>query len=192
MTYSDRQTQIIETSITIIAEQGMKDLTMARIAKRLGITDAALYRHFAGKRDILFGMVDYLENRVISRLESEIFSGQNPDKRLAATLNSFFAHLEQHKGFPRLLFSEAVHFNDPELRSRFLGTIEKVILLFRKQLDLAVSEGTLRKDLDTEAAARVLFGLIQSSALLFSLSDFNTKILEEPGRFLEVLLKGLE
>ena len=192
MKYSDRQTQIIETAITIIAEKGIKDLTVARIAERLGITDAALYRHFAGKRDILFGMADFLEDKVISRLVKEIFSGQNPDRRLSSLLKSFFSHLEHHRGFPRLLFSEAVHNNDPELRSRFLAIIEKVILLFRKQLDLSVSEGILRKDLDTEAAARILFGLIQSSALLFSLSDFNPKILKEPDRFLEVLLKGLE
>ena len=52
-----RQHEIIQATMEIIAEQGIQNFTMATLAKRIGITDGALYKHFTSKKDILMSMV---------------------------------------------------------------------------------------------------------------------------------------
>ena len=56
-----RKQQIARAAMEIIAEEGMHNLVMVKIAKRVGVTDAALYKHFKSKKDILFYMIEDIE-----------------------------------------------------------------------------------------------------------------------------------
>ncbi|NLB35542.1 MAG: helix-turn-helix transcriptional regulator [Elusimicrobia bacterium] len=59
MIYTERQKQIIETSMKLIASGGIQTLTMKRISEGIDITEAAIYRHFKSKLDILLGILEY-------------------------------------------------------------------------------------------------------------------------------------
>ncbi|MBL6964026.1 MAG: helix-turn-helix transcriptional regulator, partial [Candidatus Marinimicrobia bacterium] len=53
--YTERQDQIIQESIQLIAEKGIQGLTIKNISKAIGITEPAIYRHFDSKNDIILG-----------------------------------------------------------------------------------------------------------------------------------------
>ena len=55
--FTARQLQIIQESITLIAEKGIQGLTMKNLASAIGVSEPALYRHFKSKNDILSGII---------------------------------------------------------------------------------------------------------------------------------------
>ena len=59
--YNKRQNQIIEAAIEVIAESSIQALTVKRLAEKIGISDAALYRHFKNKMEILEAVLCYFE-----------------------------------------------------------------------------------------------------------------------------------
>lgn len=75
-----RRPQILEAALTLISEGGLHTVTTRRIAERVGLSEAALFRHFPDKQAILEGCLDHLEslmfpghdqipNDALSRLE---------------------------------------------------------------------------------------------------------------------------
>jgi AcrR family transcriptional regulator len=55
--FSERQEQIINASIELISEQSIQALTIKNIAKKINVTDGAIYRHFPSKTSILLGII---------------------------------------------------------------------------------------------------------------------------------------
>ena len=72
--FTKRQTQIIQASVAIIATKGIQGLTMKKIAASIGISEPAIYRHFASKNEILSGIIKLMrmksqENAQVSKIE---------------------------------------------------------------------------------------------------------------------------
>ncbi|MEA2063210.1 MAG: TetR/AcrR family transcriptional regulator [Gemmatimonadota bacterium] len=190
--FAGRKEEIVVTALRIIAVEGMQRLTMKNIAGRIGISDAALYRHFDCKRDILRGVICHVGEQLFSRISRAAVEISDPVEKLREILRIHFSHIRQHQGLPRMLFSEAVHQNDPELRSLFLSTVNRNLELIRSILENARELGKVREDLDIESAALAFFGLVQSAALLWSLSDFKSGAIQEADAMFEVFVRGLD
>jgi AcrR family transcriptional regulator len=65
-----RQAQITQVTLRLVAEHGLAGASMSRIAEAVGVSNAALYRHFASREDILIAAHDVLVERVFSWLRS--------------------------------------------------------------------------------------------------------------------------
>ncbi|MBI4978208.1 MAG: TetR/AcrR family transcriptional regulator [Spirochaetes bacterium] len=64
-----RQRSITDAALAVIAENGIETLTVKAIGKRLRISDAALYKHFPGKNDILAAIVDLFRDGSLDALK---------------------------------------------------------------------------------------------------------------------------
>lgn len=164
-----RQREIIEATLELLAESGTQNLTTARIAEQVGISEAALYRHFDGKFDIIGSSIKFVGKRMRSEL-SEIPEEKSAKKKLKRV---FFHHLEyikDHPGNARLLFSDDIHFDDPELRKLLRGIVEERKSFIREIIEEGQQQGAIKPGMDPEGVALMFIGLIQSKVLLWSLS----------------------
>jgi len=59
--YSEMQKKIVAASVNIMAVEGFYNLTIKNIARRIGVTDGAIYKHFESKDDILLGIISYFK-----------------------------------------------------------------------------------------------------------------------------------
>ncbi|MCK4529791.1 MAG: TetR/AcrR family transcriptional regulator, partial [Candidatus Marinimicrobia bacterium] len=50
---TERQTQILNSSMELIADKGIQGFTIKNLSEKIGITEPAIYRHFESKTDIL-------------------------------------------------------------------------------------------------------------------------------------------
>ena len=80
---TERQTQIIESALELIAEKGIQGLTIKNLSKKIGVTEPAIYRHFENKSSILLtilnnfkqmasmmsGMIPTLEGTAFDKIE---------------------------------------------------------------------------------------------------------------------------
>ncbi len=80
--YSIRQKEIIDATISIIYELGYHSLTVKKIAGRLDITDAALYKHFSGKESMISAVIDYFEDESAMVIEKIMDDDSGPVEKV--------------------------------------------------------------------------------------------------------------
>lgn len=158
MPLSDRQREITDAALVLINDQGIQELTMKRIAAAVGVSEPALYRHFASKSEILSAVIDEVEAFRAQAINAVYSSRQEA----AAALSVFFeAHAKLFVGRPELtiiLFSEDVFRNDPALLTRIEGIVSGTQKVVRDEIEKGKRSRKFRQDLDAETAALMLVG----------------------------------
>ena len=164
-----RKEQIALTAIDIISEGGTQNLSMLKIAERIGVTDAALYKHFKSKNEMLLFMVDIIENMLIGRLKEHSKQFKDPLERLKNILSFQFRFIEENKGIPRILFSEALQFKDDKLTSKTSNILQQYLNLIKETMIEAQENGSIKSRIDTETVSFIFLGMIQSTVVLWTL-----------------------
>jgi AcrR family transcriptional regulator len=173
-----RQKQIIDAARKIIIEYGGEHVTVRGIAKEVGISEADIYRHFRSKRDILSLLADHIEKNLVKDLTRTSTSGDTFLEILDSILRSHLSAIEQRQGISFQVIAEIVSLGDKELNQKISGTINKYIALLKELLSEGVKHGEVRDDIELEAAATLLFGMMQGLVNLWALSNYSF-ILEE-------------
>jgi AcrR family transcriptional regulator len=186
-----RKQEIIQATMEIIAKQGIQNFTMATLAKRIGITDGALYKHFKSKKEILMSMVAEVFRRLSTFMNPQVALYDDPMDKLQNILRLHLEYLEKHQGVPRILFSEAVHTTDQDAKRLMYSGISHYLDVIRGILYRAIQEGQVRQDLDIDIAATAFLGLIQGNVILWSLSDFAFPLAERHAALWQVFTEGL-
>ena len=167
---------------------GSENVTVRRIAQEVGFSEAAVYRHFKSKKDILYLLVETIESSLLSDLDVQ---GRPDYGRLENVLYNHLSALEMRRGISFQVISEIVSLGDKKLNNRIYAAINKYIDKLKELLLNEVEKGTVRGDIDVDAAALILFSVAHGLSNIWTLSNysFNPKDRFEP--VLDVLRKGL-
>ena len=157
----ERRQVIIETVIKLAGKQNPSKITTAAIAKHMGLTQGALFRHFPNKDAILEAVMEWVASSLLSCTKKAIDEKSSP---LDALKSMFMAHTEfiaEHPGIPRLLFTELQ-------RSEETATKQIVQTLIRRYEDRLNSLfeqgkacGEIDEKLNNDAAATLFIGTVQ-------------------------------
>jgi TetR/AcrR family transcriptional regulator len=167
-----RQLQIIEAAQALIRTHGSEHLTVRRIAKKVGISEGAIYRHFSSKAKILSFLLQHIETVLITEVSPDRLGADRATLgAIERVLANHFEGIEKRNGISFQVVAEIISLGDKKLNRQALRTTQKYIACLKELLDRGMRDGSLREDLDTEAAAALLFGLIQSLANNWALSN---------------------
>ena len=166
-----RRKQIIETLRKIIIKYGSEHVTVRKLAKEIGVSGGAIYRHFKSKREVLVFLVDYIEENLIGDIE-KAYPIKNSLELLEKISRDLLSSIEQRKGVSFLVIAEIISLGDKRLNRRisevlngFLDHIKQIILE-------GIKAGQIRKDIDVDMAAMTFFGMLQGLVTIWSLSGF--------------------
>lgn len=154
--------EIVAAAIVEIAERGYHETSLAKIAKRLGVSTGTIYNYFTDKRQILEHAVDESLATVAglaSTLISEpSMSGQSAKKR-SERLADVIAELIVGDPQTVKMLLVIASITDPELRARWTGANRIVIAGVQQYLDAGIANGTVRADINTEATATAIIAI---------------------------------
>ena len=186
----ERRDEIIAVTLQLASEVGPEGITTEAIAKRVGVTQAAIFRHFPRKHDIWAAVVAWLRERVTVRWAEALRQTDDPAGRLRAVVAAQFLFITTIPALPAVLLSRELH-AQAGLRAGLLGVMGE----FRKTLAGILREGQgvgmVRADISPEAAANLLIALVQGTALRWSLSDGAFDLVAEGEALLGLALEGL-
>jgi TetR/AcrR family transcriptional regulator len=183
----ERREEIIQAVLELAAEQGVKQVTTQAIADRVGIAQPTVFRHFKTRDAILRAALEWISKGLMAVL-TPLLSGRGPaDVRLRQLLTRQLQFISQRRGLPRLLFSERLHLEDPELKAVVVRIMESYRSRVSALLSEGVGQGCFRDDLDADETAALIVALIQGLVMRWSLTDFSTP-LDEQGEALWRLL----
>ncbi|MDY6794556.1 MAG: TetR/AcrR family transcriptional regulator [Actinomycetota bacterium] len=152
--YEKQHEEIIRAATKVFAETNYDVGTMAMIAKEAGISEAMLYKHFDGKKELFITCFNRIIEELMSRYRECYL--RNPDDPLRYLEDSAVAYVEYiktssggSKYFSHLLSSTY----DPELKKPLVDYFKASVDTVKKALDRAREAGDLRDNLDTELLA---------------------------------------
>ena len=166
-----RQKQIVNAAREMIVKYGSEHVTVRRIASAVGISEAAIYRHFKNKKAVLALLVDDIENRLIADFTSIGTNGKSPLEILEGGLRGPLS--VRRKGVSFQVIAEIVSLGDKKLNKKISVMINKYIERLTDLLSNGVKSGEVREDVDRKAAATVLFGMMQGLVSIWALSGYS-------------------
>ncbi len=140
-----RRVQIKKAVLKVIAKEGLHNLSIKNLAKTVGITEGAIFRHFSSKRAIIISIMDDVKTELMSELKTIANSKLPAEEKLFRYLSCHISYLINNKGISILLFSEAAHLNDKELKKRLNSILVEHEALITKIINGGIKEGKWKK-----------------------------------------------
>ncbi|MFZ5508488.1 MAG: nucleoid occlusion factor SlmA [Pseudomonadota bacterium] len=152
----ERRLQILQTIAEMLQDPKGEKITTALLAKKLDVSEAALYRHFASKAQMFEGLIEFIESSlfsVINRIAAEEQSGTRQAELIVALLLGF---AQKNRGLTRVLTGDALVNEDERLQARINQLLDRIEAALKQSLRVAASGNELVQGEDVGAAANML------------------------------------
>ncbi len=186
-----RRRQIIEAARNLIASKGMEGVTIDAIAAAVGLSEGAIYRHFASKQQILLHLIEEIERNLLDMVGEAQLGGGPPLEKLERIMVAHLTYTDSERAVSFIVIAEAIAFEGIGLRSRVSAMLQRYVDSIQQVLQQGVGEGSLPPDLDVEAAAATFLALIQSTAVFRALADYTWSMAEWRSRVWHIYVAGL-
>ena len=186
-----RQEQIKKAVLDIIYTDGLKKLSTSNLAKRIGMSEGAIFRHFHSKQDIILSIIKDVQTDFIGSLRKIANSNQQPKERLEAFLCQTVRYLTENKGITVLLFSEASHNNDEVLKNNLLEIFNNQKKLASKIMLDGIALGVWDESIPVENVAMLYMGIPVSLNVELVLNGGEFHIDNFCERMMQLMLKML-
>lgn len=171
--YSDRQVQIINAAIKLMGEGGIQLLTTKNLAREVGLSEPALYRHFSNKVDILEQVLSYLRHKIIQRLRNITSSELSPSDKLRELVSRQFAAFTNRPEIVVVLLSEGLYQNNKKLSDLVYSIMQESASFYLQMIKDGQDSGEFRKDVPAERISIMLMGSMRFCVIQWHLSDFS-------------------
>lgn len=184
---AERKAQIVDEAMRLAAELGPDRMTTQKLADAVGITQAAIFRHYPSKSEIWQAVADRIGSVMPANITE---SDQPPLDRLRIIVRRQLEFIVKTPSIPAILYSRELHAENEALRKQFSGMIAKRQALFAGIFKAAVDAGDLRPELDPEDAARLVLAFIQGMAMRWSMEERQFDLVADGMRLLELQLRS--
>ncbi|HEY0846421.1 MAG TPA: TetR/AcrR family transcriptional regulator [Noviherbaspirillum sp.] len=187
----ERRAVTVDTVVELAAEQNPSEITTSAIAKRMGLTQGALFRHFPTKDAILQAVMEWVAEQLLSRVDKAAESAASPLQALEAV---FMAHIEfvaQRPGVPRIIFGELQRAEETAPKRLVQTIVRRYGERLHKLIEAGKSSGELDPGLDSEAAATLFIGTIQGLVMQSLLAGDVSRIRRDAPRAFAIYRRGI-
>ncbi|MEY3572493.1 MAG: nucleoid occlusion factor SlmA [Burkholderiaceae bacterium] len=183
----ERRIQILQAIAAMLEEGQPERVTTAALAEKIGVSEAALYRHFASKAQMYEGLLEFIEDTLFGLINRIEAGPETPNEKAKSVLRVLLGFSDKNPGMTRVLIGEAITFENTRLQSRVNQLISRVEASLRQSLKLARLESASSSDADPAALAAVCMAYVQGRWLRYAKSGFR----EHPTADLEFALHHL-
>jgi TetR/AcrR family transcriptional regulator len=165
----ERRLQILQTLVAMLEQPGAERVTTAGLATKIGVSEAALYRHFASKAQMFEGLIDFVDQSVmglIRQVTDREPAGLQQASRIVALLLQF---AEKNPGMCRVMNGDALVLEHERLQERINLLFDKIEAQLRQSLK---GTGSATPTSDAQVTASILVAFIQGRLQRFAHSGF--------------------
>ena len=185
-----RRQQILESLALMLEASPGERITTARLAKEVGVSEAALYRHFPSKSKMFEGLIEFIEETIFSRVNLIVADEPAALPRCEKILGLLLAFVERNPGISRMLTGDALAGETERLRGRIAQFYDRLETQLKQILrDAELREG-LRTELPVGMAANLLMSTAEGRIAQFVRSEFKRSPTEHWADQWSVLVAG--
>ena len=187
----ERRAATVDAVVELAVEQNPSEITTKAIAKHMGVTQGALFKHFPTKDAILQAVMEFVAERLLSRVDKAARGAPTP---VAAIEAIFMAHIEfvvENPGVPRMMFGELQHARLTAPKRMAQTLIRRYGERLHDLLEEGKTIGELSASLDTSAAATLFIGTIQGLVMQSMLAGDVELVRKDAPKVFTIFLRGI-
>jgi len=187
----ERRAVTVEAVVRLAAAQNPSEISTTAIARHMGVTQGALFRHFPSKDAIFEAVMGWVADRLLVRLDEAARAAASP---LAGLEAMFLAHAEfvaEHPGVPRMIFGELQRAEQTAPKRAAQAFIRRYGKRVRRLVEEGQAAGEIAAGLDAAAAATVFVGTIQGLVMQSLLAGDVQRIRRDAPRVFAIYRRGL-
>ncbi len=185
-----RRQQILEALAVMLEESPGARITTAALAKQVGVSEAALYRHFPSKSKMFEGLIEFIEESLFSRISLILSEESDTFTRCEKILHLVLAFCERNPGITRILTGDALAGETERLRQRVAQLFERIETQLRQILREAELREGLHFGLSISATVNVMTAVVEGKVAQFVRSEFRALPTESWKEQWPYLIKG--
>ena len=186
-----RKAEIVAAVLDLADRIGPDRVTTGAAAAAVGVSQAALFRHFPTKAAMWLAVADHVTGELAIAWQRAMTGTDGPIDRVTALVGAQLGQIVSTPALPMLLFSRELNVGNEDLRAAFRGLLMKFQGLIVTELARGQTAGSLRREVAPEDAAVLLTSLVQGMAIRWSLGARNFSLIGEGKRVLEIQLRLL-
>ncbi|XGA80883.1 nucleoid occlusion factor SlmA [Halomonas sp. CH40] len=168
----DRRQQILQALALMLEEDSGKRITTAALARQVGVSEAALYRHFPSKARMYEGLIEFIEESLFTRITRILDDVPDAMGRCTRILTLVLAFAEKNPGLARVMHGDVLTGETARLRQRVHQLFERLELQLKQVLREAEVNQGQRTTITTTAAANLLVAQAEGHIAQYVRSDF--------------------
>ena len=168
----ERKTQILQTLASMLEQPHGEKITTAALAAKVGVSEAALYRHFASKAQMFEALIEFIEESVfslVSQITQSERDGRAQVQQMVAMLLNF---AEKNPGMVRVLIGDALVHEDARLQTRINQLLDRIESSLKQALQLGAATNSGVASSPASAHANALCAFVIGRWELFAKSGF--------------------
>lgn len=169
----ERRVQILQTLASMLEQPGSERITTAALASRIGVSEAALYRHFASKAQMFEALIEFIESSVftlVNQIAEHESSGLAQAQKVLTVVLQFG---ERNPGMARVMVGDALVFENERLGARMNLFFDRIESHLRQSLRLAAdASGSMTPTADAQVKASLLSAFALGRLQRFARSGF--------------------
>ncbi|MGB5445441.1 MAG: nucleoid occlusion factor SlmA [Psychromonas sp.] len=171
----NRKEDILRALAKMLEGQPGQRITTAKLAAEVGVSEAALYRHFPSKARMFEGLIDYIESTIFTQINLIKEQQKQTFTRIEHILYFLLGFAEQNPGITRILTGDALLGENERLQLR----IEHVFSKLESQVKQVLREKPIfdgeKLNIDESIIANLLLSYIEGRMSQFVRSQFKQK-----------------
>jgi len=166
-----RKEQIAEAALELIGIEGVSALSIAGIARRVGIVPSALYRHFKSKDDVVDAVLELLKYRLLNNVAEVRKETEGALDRLNSLLLRHARMLSENRAIPLVVFSDGVYVGHSERKPIVAEIMTNYLSEIQTIIEEGKREGAIREDVKPTTASVMFLGLILPAAVFWNVTE---------------------
>ncbi|GEK08297.1 nucleoid occlusion factor SlmA [Pseudoalteromonas sp. McH1-7] len=172
---SNRKEQILQSLAQMLETSPGQRITTAKLATEVGVSEAALYRHFPSKARMFEGLIEFIEDTLLSRINLILENEKETRSRIYNILTLLLTFAEKNPGITRILTGDALQGEQERLRERVQSLFEKLETQFKQVLrERKLREGKAFTS-EESVLANFFLAFVEGKMNQFVRSDFKAK-----------------
>ncbi len=190
---SERQKEIINVSLVIIADGGIQSLTIKNLAKKIGFAESAVYRHYENKIQILLAILEFFKHNSESFFTSQLNSNEHTSAKIEQLFLNHFKKFTATPSLVAVIFSEEIFRNEVELSDKVMEIMDKNITSLTTIIENGQTKGEIRADIGASHLAVMIMGSLRLFVKQWHMSHDEFNLIEKGAEFInsiKILIKG--
>lgn len=188
MPAEDRKAEIVAALLRLADRIGPDRLTTTDVAREVGVTQAAIFRHFPTKAELWTTVGEVIADRLEAAWQEAITMNAGGKDRLRALVAAQLRQIESCPALPVILHSRELNVDNAALRERFRGLLAQFQAHLAACLEDMSADGAIGAQIAPGDAALLLVSLVQGTAIRWSLGARQFGLETEGLRLLDIQL----
>lgn len=170
---TDRQVEIIESAGKILTSSGVGGLTIKNLAKEMGFSESAIYRHFSSKEEIIVEMMKYLQKDMQKRLVPISKSDDSNYNKIIHLFNNQLDYFSNNQHFVVVAFSDGLLEESKDINDSIMQNMRFKSTLLLNLILNGQEKGEFKKEFSAEILTNCILGSFRLQMLKWKLSNFS-------------------